>query len=57
MTEAFLVGGVRTPTNELLTAAICWAAIGVLWVLINRTQTGKALLECINRRLAAEVRG
>ena len=36
--------GVRTPTNELLTAVICWSAIGVLWLLINRTQTGKALL-------------
>ena len=38
------LAGVRTPTNELLTAAICWLAIGVLWLLINRTQTGKALL-------------
>ncbi len=38
------LAGVRTPTNELLTAAICWSAIGLLWLLINRTQTGKALL-------------
>ena len=38
------IGGVRTPANELLTALLCWSAIGVLWLLINRTRTGKALL-------------
>ncbi len=38
------LAGVRTPTNELLTALICWTAIGLLWLLINRTQLGKALL-------------
>lgn len=36
--------GVRTPTNELFTAAICWAAIGILWLLVNRTRTGKAVM-------------
>ena len=25
------LAGVRTPTNEILTAALCWAAIGLLW--------------------------
>jgi len=39
-----LAAGVRTPTNEILTAVICWSAIGALWLLINRTRTGKALL-------------
>ena len=39
-----LIGAVRTPTNEILTAAICWGAIGALWLLINRTRAGKALL-------------
>ena len=38
------IGGVRFPTNELLIAAICWVAIGLLWLLINRTKAGKALL-------------
>jgi branched-chain amino acid transport system permease protein len=38
------VVGVRTPTNELFTAAICWAAIGILWLLVNRTRTGKAVM-------------
>ena len=38
------IGGVRTPTNEILTAALCWAAIGLLWLLVNRTRAGKALL-------------
>ena len=38
------IGGVRTPTNEILTAVICWGAIGGLWLLINRTRAGKALL-------------
>ena len=36
--------GVRTPANEILTAALCWGAIGGLWVLIHRTRMGKALL-------------
>jgi branched-chain amino acid transport system permease protein len=36
--------GVRTPTNELFTAAICWVAIGILWLMVNRTRTGKAVM-------------
>jgi branched-chain amino acid transport system permease protein len=40
----FRIGGVRTPTNELLTAAICWVAIGMLWLFVNRSRAGKALL-------------
>lgn len=36
--------GVRTPANKIVTAAICWAAIGVLWLLVNRTRAGKAVL-------------
>ncbi len=39
-----VLGGVRTPTNEILTAVLCWAAIGLLWLLVNRTRAGKALL-------------
>ncbi len=39
-----LIAGVRTPTNEILTAVLCWAAIGGLWLLVNRTRAGKALL-------------
>ncbi len=38
------IAGVRTPTNEVLTAVLCWSAIGGLWVLVNRTRAGKALL-------------
>lgn len=36
--------GVRTPINELFTGAICWVAIGILWLLVNRTRTGKAVM-------------
>jgi len=36
--------GVRTPVNELFTAVICWLAIGGLWLLVNRTRAGKAVL-------------
>ncbi|MFL6691850.1 MAG: branched-chain amino acid ABC transporter permease [Ramlibacter sp.] len=36
--------GVRTPTNEFFTAAVCWIAIGLLWLLVNRTRQGKAVL-------------
>ena len=39
-----VLGGVRTPWNEVVTAVLCWAAIGLLYLLINRTRTGKALL-------------
>ena len=38
------IAGVRTPTNEILTAVLCWATIGGLWLLVNRTKAGKALL-------------
>ena len=38
------IGGVRTPSNEILTAVLCWGTIGALWLLINRTRTGKALM-------------
>ncbi|ODV13557.1 MAG: ABC transporter permease [Rubrivivax sp. SCN 70-15] len=36
--------GVRTPANEFFTAAVCWLAIGLLWLLVNRTRRGKAVL-------------
>jgi branched-chain amino acid transport system permease protein len=38
------VFGVRTPANEIMIAALSWAVIGLLWLLVNRTRTGKALL-------------
>jgi branched-chain amino acid transport system permease protein len=38
------VFGVRTPTNELFTAVVCWVAIGLLWLAVNRTRRGKAVL-------------
>ncbi len=38
------IAGVRTPTNEILTAVLCWATIAALWLLVNRTRAGKALL-------------
>lgn len=36
--------GVRTPTNEIMIAVLSWAVIGLVWLLINRTRMGKALL-------------
>jgi branched-chain amino acid transport system permease protein len=36
--------GVRTPSNEIFTAVVCWLVIGVLWLLVNRTRAGKAVL-------------
>lgn len=36
--------GQRTPINELATAVICWAVIGLLWLFVNRTRSGKVLL-------------
>jgi branched-chain amino acid transport system permease protein len=39
-----MILGVRTPWNEILTAALSWAVIGLLYLLVNRTRTGKSLL-------------
>ncbi len=36
--------GVRTPRNEVFTAVVCCFVIALLWVLVNRTRTGKAVL-------------
>ncbi|HEX5957277.1 MAG TPA: branched-chain amino acid ABC transporter permease, partial [Hyphomicrobiaceae bacterium] len=38
------IWGVRTPANSLFTAIVCWLVIGLLWLLVNRTRAGKALL-------------
>lgn len=38
------IGGVRTPRNELLIAAVCWVSIGLVWLLVNHTKIGKQLL-------------
>jgi len=43
--------GVRTPINEIFIAVICWVAIALLWLFVNRTDAGKALLAAsINAR-------
>ena len=39
-----MIAGVRTPTNEIFTAVVCWLVIGLLWLLVNRTRAGKAVL-------------
>ena len=36
--------GVRTPANEYFTAVVCWVVIGLLWLAVNRTRRGKAVL-------------
>ncbi len=36
--------GVRTPRNEIFTALVCCLVIGLLWLLVNRTRTGKVVL-------------
>ena len=38
------IGGTRVPTNEIFTAAVCWAVIGMLYLIVNRTRIGKAVL-------------
>jgi branched-chain amino acid transport system permease protein len=38
------IAGVRTPANEIFTAIVCWLVIGLLWLLVNRTRAGKAVL-------------
>ncbi len=39
-----MLAGVRTPANEVFTSVICWLVIGLLWLLVNRTRAGKAVL-------------
>ncbi|MFC0241416.1 branched-chain amino acid ABC transporter permease [Rhodopseudomonas telluris] len=36
--------GVRTPRNEIFTALVCCLVIAMLWLLVNRTKMGKAVL-------------
>jgi branched-chain amino acid transport system permease protein len=36
--------GVRTPTNEFFTAIVCWAGIAALWLFVNKTRRGKAVM-------------
>jgi branched-chain amino acid transport system permease protein len=36
--------GVRTPQNEIFTALVCCLVIALLWLLVNRTKMGKAVL-------------
>ncbi len=38
------IAGVRTPANEIFTAVVCWLVIAILWLLVNRTRAGKAVL-------------
>ncbi len=38
------IAGVRTPSNEVFTAIVCWLVIAALWLLVNRTRGGKAVL-------------
>jgi branched-chain amino acid transport system permease protein len=38
------IAGVRTPKNEIFTAVVCWLVIAALWLLVNRTRAGKAVL-------------
>src|ERR1700756_775058 len=38
------IAGVRPPTNEIFTGVVCWLVIGILWLLVNRTRAGKAVL-------------
>ena len=38
------IAGVRTPANEIMIAVLCWVVIGLLWLFVNRTRAGKALL-------------
>ena len=38
------IAGVRTPANEIFTAIVCWLVIAFLWLLVNRTRAGKAVL-------------
>jgi branched-chain amino acid transport system permease protein len=38
------IAGIRTPANTLFTAAVCCLVIALLWMLVNRTRTGKVVL-------------
>jgi branched-subunit amino acid ABC-type transport system permease component len=38
------IAGVRTPSNEIFTALVCWTTIGALWLFVNRSRAGKAVL-------------
>ncbi len=49
--------GNRTPRNNIFTALVCCLAIGLLWLLVNRTRTGKAVLAASMNRAASRCSG
>lgn len=38
-----IVAGIKVPNNEILIGILAWVVIGVLWLFITRTRTGKAM--------------
>ncbi len=49
--------GVRTPRNEVLIAVVCWAAIGALSLLVNKTPIGKQLSGSVDQSARADAAG
>ena len=48
------LAGVRTPANEMLIAAVSWVAIGLLWLLVNRTRAGKRAARRLDQSARAD---
>jgi branched-chain amino acid transport system permease protein len=49
--------GVRTPTNEIFIAVVCWLAIALLWLFVNQTLAGRVLLAAAMNQRAVTLLG
>lgn len=56
-TETVTIGGVRLPVAQLIAAAITLVIIIGLWLLLNRTEIGRAVRATAQNRLGAELVG
>lgn len=56
-TETVTVGGVRLPIAQLIAAGITLVIIIGLWLLLNRTEMGRAVRATAQNRLGAELVG
>lgn len=56
-TRSFTLGGVRLPIAQLLAGGVTLAVIVGLWLILNRTEVGRAIRATAQNRLGAELVG
>ncbi len=56
-TRSFTLGGVRLPIAQLIAGGVTLAVILGLWLILNRTEVGRAIRATAQNRLGAEIVG